>query len=335
MFFNKTEIQCWLARHLVCAGTSQQANAEGNPDMARKLSRLSTAIAVAAGAIGTQAAADDVVERTFAVQPGDQVVIDAQAASIDVTTWERSEVKIVVERADVFETLDFEQGDGTVTATARLEDRGWFRWIDWRDGSPHFQLTVPERQELNLRTSGGTIRVDGIEGTLAAHTSGGSIRAGRIDGAVDLHTSGGKVQVEHVAGAARAKTSGGSIRLGTVHGPVDAKTSGGSVEVAAAHGAIQAKTSGGSIRAAFAMQPEGPSSLRTSGGSITVRLAADLAFEINARTSGGSVSTDFPVKTTVEGKQRNNRLAGSLNGGGPELALRTSGGSIRLRRLDG
>ena len=303
--------------------------------MARKLSRLATAIAVAAGAAGSQAATAEVVERSFAVELGDQVVIDAQAASINVATWDRAEVKIVVERAEVYETLEFEQGDGTVTATARLEDRGWFRWLDWRDGSPHFNVTVPERQELNLRTSGGNIRVDGIEGTLAAHTSGGSIRAGRIEGAADLDTSGGKVQALHVAGPARAKTSGGSIRLGTVLGPVEARTSGGSVEVAAAHGAIQAKTSGGSIRAAFAAQPEGPSSLRTSGGSITVRLAEGLAFEVNARTSGGSVSTDFPVQTTVQGKQRNNRLAGRLGDGGPELALRTSGGSIRLRRQDG
>lgn len=302
--------------------------------MPRKLSRLSTALAVATGAVGGQAAADNVVERTFAVEPGDRVVIDAQAASINVAIWDRPEVKIVVERAEIYETLDFEQADDAVTATARLEDRGWFRWIDWGDRSPHFQLTVPERQQLNLRTSGGHIRVDSLEGALTARTSGGSIRAGRIDGAVDLRTSGGTVRVEHVAGSAHAKTSGGSIRLGTVLGPVEARTSGGSVDVAAAHGAIQAKTSGGSIRAAFAAQPDGPSLLRTSGGSITVRLAEDLAFEINARTSGGGVSTEFPVQTTVEGKQRDNRLAGSLNGGGPDLELRTSGGGIRLRRLE-
>jgi len=52
---------------------------------------------------------------------------------------------------------------------------------------------------------------------------------------------------------------------------------------------------------------------------------------LDAKTSGGRVHTDFPV--TVRGEISRRMLKAELNGGGPELYLRTSGGSIHIREL--
>jgi DUF4097 and DUF4098 domain-containing protein YvlB len=112
---------------------------------------------------------------------------------------------------------------------------------------------------------------------------------------------------------------------------VQAKTSGGSIKVDEALGPIDARTSGGSIRAQLSQQPQGPCQLRTSGGNVEVSLAADIGLQVDARTSGGRVSTDFPVVT--QGTLDKNSLKASINGGGPLMTLRTSGGSIRLRKL--
>ena len=109
-----------------------------------------------------------------------------------------------------------------------------------------------------------------------------------------------------------------------------AKTSGGSIKVDEVLGPIEARTSGGSIRAQLSQQPHGPCHLGTSGGNVEVSLAADIGLQVDARTSGGRVSTDFSVP---QGTLDKNSLKGSINGGGPLMTLRTSGGSIRLRKL--
>ena len=68
--------------------------------------------------------------------------------------------------------------------------------------------------------------------------------------------------------------------------------------------------------------------MTTSGGGIDVYLVKDVKVSVDASTSGGHVSTDFPI--TVQGKLQSSKLKGEINGGGPQLYLRTSGGSIDI-----
>ena len=53
-----------------------------------------------------------------------------------------------------------------------------------------------------------------------------------------------------------------------------------------------------------------------------------MALDVDAHTSGGKVIFDLPI--TVHGSNSRNELRGELNGGGPLLKLRSSGGSIKL-----
>lgn len=318
-----------------------------NTAWVRSLSALSACtLACAASAVAAQDDADDAVRRSFDVAPGERVVVDTEFANIDVETWDTPKVDIMVERPDRL-SLEFEQADGVVTVRGRKKGRSWTPW-NW-DRQPRFRLNVPYQQGLELRTSGGDITIDRLQGDVVARTSGGDVRIGDVDGHVDGKTSGGDVRIGSAQDTV-AKTSGGGIRIGAAQGDVSAttsggniqtdrvagdmvaKTSGGSIRIRGAHGAVQANTSGGSIEAEFVAQPGAPSELRTSGGSVTVYLPEDIALDVDARTSGGSVSTDFPV--TVDGELgTRNKLQTAINGGGPTMALRTSGGSIRLRRL--
>ena len=79
----------------------------------------------------------------------------------------------------------------------------------------------------------------------------------------------------------------------------------------------------------FAQQPQEDASLTTSGGSITARLPSDVAIDIDASTSGGRVKSEFDVS----GKVKKQRIRGKINGGGPELELHTSGGSVRVEKI--
>jgi hypothetical protein len=131
---------------------------------------------------------------------------------------------------------------------------------------------------------------------------------------LDLETSGGGISVADLSGDVRAQTSGGSIRIGRIDGAVSAQTSGGGIDLSGTSRDAQLSTSGGSI----------------SVGDVTVALAGELRLNLDASASGGTVRTDMPV--SVLGTIGKSEVKGSINGGGPVVTLRTSGGSIRLER---
>ncbi len=193
------------------------------------------------------------------------------------------------------------------------------------------EVTIPENYNVDIKTSGGSIYLDDLNGTAEAKTSGGSIKFGRISGNVIGKTSGGSIEVSDSNGDVVAKTSGGGITISKCNGSAEAYTSGGSIKIEEAHGTVNAKTSGGSIFAQLVADPKEDCSLSTSGGGITIELSKKINAYIDAKTSGGSVSTDFPVR--VKGTMKRNELKGEINSGGPKLLLRTSGGRIQIREI--
>jgi DUF4097 and DUF4098 domain-containing protein YvlB len=287
---------------------------------------------------------EDVITRSFDVSEGGALTMDVERASIEVDTQkgETVNVKVVLKaktssqsRAqEIFDDykIDFKHTGSDVTIEA-----------DWKGGKGffsggnrirvHFMVTVPVQYDLDLKTSGGSISVSDIEGEVEAKTSGGSLKFETVKGEVEGRTSGGSIKLEGCTGNADVKTSGGSIRIGKVHGEVKAYTSGGSISVDEVMGRINAHTSGGSISAYISKQPAGDCSLKTSGGSITAKLAEDIKVDVDAKTSGGRVKTDFPV-TIRAGELSKTKLQAQINGGGPELYLRTSGGNIRIQEID-
>jgi DUF4097 and DUF4098 domain-containing protein YvlB len=197
-------------------------------------------------------------------------------------------------------------------------------------------------------TAAGSITVRNVMGTVRAKTSGGSIKVGQSDAEAELdtaagsitigsanaglkaHTSGGSIEAGQLAGPARLETSAGSIRVRSSADAVQAHTSGGSIEIDEAKAAVQARTSAGSITLGFSAQPKEASELSTSGGTVTVKVADGLAFNVEARASGGHVSTELPITSTVVGEHKPQALKGTLNGGGPDLTLKTSAGNVRI-----
>ena len=330
-----------------------------------KLKKSGTVLAAALALVfAVPASADvrDTITKTFQVEAGGKLTIESDIGSIKVGSAEGDSVRIEVVREaetssdkkakDIFNdfVVDFEQRgkDVFVKADYRHDGFGGFWDRVFNRLRVEFIVTVPRVYDTDLRTSGGSISVDNVQGetrsktsggslhfdliagNIWGRTSGGSIRIGEVRGEVDVHTSGGGIQIERTKGRILARTSGGSIRIENAGGEVDAHTSGGSITVEEVLGAIKADTSGGSVTATITQQPQSDCSLTTSGGGITVYLAEEIAADLNARSSGGRVTTEFPV--TVQGEIRKNEIQAKLNGGGPELYLRTSGGSVHIKK---
>ena len=309
----------------------------------RQASAYTASVVVALMATGAVAETE---QRSFEASAGGRFVLDADWGRVEVETWDRDAVDVVVERTDELESLEFDEQEGTVSVRARRKERGVFGWFR-SDDAPLFQVSVPRRFDLDLTTAGGKIDIADIDGEVVARTAGGSLVVGEVAGSGHGRTAGGSIRIADATGAVDVGTSGGTIRLGRVGGPVHARTTGGSIHIddalgsVSAHttggsirlghvgGTLDAKTTGGSIRATLARQPEGDSRLRTTGGSIELAVSEDVGVDIDARTTGGRVSSD--LQTEVPVSQSKSALVSEVNGGGPKLTLRTTGGSIRLR----
>ncbi|MCK4835614.1 MAG: DUF4097 family beta strand repeat protein [Candidatus Aminicenantes bacterium] len=287
----------------------------------------------------------DTVEKSFQVSKGGNLIVQTDIGAIEVRSGQDDRVRVKViqkARANTRKkarrilkdfVLDMQQrGNDVIINGDYKRHKHWFSWFRRNRLRIRFEITVPPVYNVNLRTSGGSISVSNLEGQVESRTSGGSLHFGMINGPVFGKTSGGSIRLKGCVGDAEVRTSGGSITIGKVEGEVDAHTSGGSIRVEEVMGSIQASTSGGSIKASVSKQPEGDCRLTTSGGTIRLYLAEDIKLNIDARTSGGRVRTDFPV--TLEGELSRRKLYGKINGGGPEFYLRTSGGSIYIKRFE-
>jgi len=282
------------------------------------------------------------VERTFSVQPGVALKVSTFGGNITVSSSKENVVKIIAHEhiragndAEADEALKqvqltIEQRGNAVVATA---DHGHLGWRSGWGGDPvsvEFEVSVPADASADLRTSGGDIAVDSLIGAVTARTSGGDLKLGRIGGGLDAETSGGNIALDQGLARVRLSTSGGNIAVRQLLGPAEVKTSGGDIKIESAEGPVDAHTSGGDVRVGFEGPIRGDSSLSTSGGQVKAIVGKGAGFHLNAETSGGSVSAAGLAITIDHGGTGKSSLVGSVNGGGPELRLRTSGGDIDL-----
>jgi hypothetical protein len=295
---------------------------------------LALAFTLALATVSLHAATHNVLRKAFNVGEGGTLHLDAGAGDITVVTG-GSGVAIEVVRDAKNESyiekhhVTFAQNGNDVTVKTEYESA--FHFFNFGDDlRVKFNVRVPAHYNVDVNTSGGDIDLTGVDGKTDAHTSGGDIKAARITGDLSLHTSGGDITIDTVNGPAKVHTSGGSIDVHNIGGDLVAHTSGGSIKIDEARGAIDASTSGGSVTATFSAAPHAASKLSTSGGNIHVSLPAGAAVDLDAHSSGGDVETELPV--TIVGHHDENTLVGKINGGGPKLLLRTSGGDIEVRK---
>lgn len=233
-------------------------------------------------------------DQSFSVASGGTLYIDSDAGSIEVESHSLNTVDIqLLKRGENAD--EFEVSFEQDGNDIKVQGDKNSSWAGWGNTSLSIKyiVKVPEAYNLDLNTGGGSIGVEDIRGDIKAFTSGGSIDLGSIVGDVDVKTSGGSIRVEDVAGN------------------------------------LEARTSGGSVKASLSKQVTDSAKLITSGGSIVARLTPSMAVDLMASTSGGQVRSEFDVDGTV----KKNKIKGSINGGGPELTLRTSGGSVSIKKL--
>lgn len=221
-------------------------------------------------------------------------------------------------------SIDIKQSGNTISAIAEKTDSEWFNFAFGSSPSISFKVLVPRSMSTDLKTSGGSISLEGVKGNQQVKTSGGSLKLSNIEGSMDARTSGGSIQIANYQGMLKAHTSGGSIKLHDSRGDLTVHTSGGSISIDQVGGSVDASTSGGSITANL-LAVDKYLKLRTSGGSVKAVVPTGLGMNLDLK--GNKVNTRLQ---NFDGEVEKDRVKGSINGGGIDVVMATSGGSVNL-----
>ena len=270
----------------------------------------------------------DTIKKTFKVADGGNLEIEADRGNVEVRSIRGDEVRIIVERTvsvdrksdakEILEThkLDMAQKGDAVLLSSRVEQRR-FKYRSWKGGDKlqiRIVVEVPRRFEVVVTTGAGNVMVDDLNGQLDIRSGAGNVDVGDIDG-----------QVTVVSGS-------GVVNVGRVNGPVEVQTGAGNIEVVSVAGALSAVTGAGDVTAYIVEQPTADSKLASGAGNVTVFLSEDIGVKVDAMARG-NCTTDFPLQ--VEGRWMTKTLVGDLNGGGPDLAIKSAVGNVVLKKIRG
>lgn len=298
---------------------------------------------LAFGSLGPLHAIERAVEKTFPVEPGATLKFNTYRGGVIVDATDETQIRVQIrieagtEDAAVadrlFKNLDLQlssQGN-VVTVQARnpSESRAQFAWS--KTGLDlGFRIFVPRSCHVELTTTDGAITVGEIGGNLTAHSRSGIISCRRAGGDVRATSDTGEIVVSRCAGSVDLAVTRGAIRAGTIFGAARLTNGRGEIEIQNARGALTATTSGGDLSAGFSRQHRGGAVLKVDGGNIFAAIDPAAACEVQATVGfGGQIITSLPFTRSPNGNGKR-ALAGTLNGGGPLISFRASGGNVKL-----
>ena len=287
------------------------------------------AAGVAAGALALGGCVIDVEgheaveaeEHVFAVRGVPDVDLSTFDGRIEVRGWDRSEVRVVVEKRaanrERLEEIEIEAGQSgnRVRVAARRRDADGLRvtlslGANWR--GVRLIASVPRESNLVARTDDGRITVTDVSGTIEVSTDDGRIQGRGLSGSVRARTDDGSVRIEEVDGDVAAHTDDGSIHVAGVLTGLEASTDDGRIVVGAAPGSVM----------------RGDWDLHAEDGRVTVDLPRDFSALLDLATGDGRIRVDDRFGGNAgRGAEELRRVIG---GGGFVLRVRTDDGSIRV-----
>jgi len=251
---------------------------------------LATAVCVAALLAPSIAAAEtarEQIEETLAFAPGNRLTVTNTNGDIFIEPWDRDEALIVAKKRVKTRRGDANEALEELRVEIDADGRGieidtyypsWKKLFGWSEvsASVDYDIKVPRRADLNVRTTNGEVEINGINGEIVLRSTNGGLTVSDASGSVSAGTTNGAIQVEldsvDAASEMEFETTNGGIRL---YLPADIRTT------------LSARTTNGTIETDFPVSVRGTYrrnrlegeingggpvlELRTTNGSIRIR----------------------------------------------------------------
>lgn len=234
-----------------------------------------------------------------------------------------------------------------------------YNWVNFQKTS--FRIFLPKAFHSFCKTYGGSISLKNLtgnhtfdtwggnltlvssQGGFLGKTMGGKVESHQCSGQIELKTFGGNILLVKNEGEIRTSSKGGNIKIGGHKGKINCSTWGGNIEASEIVGDFECNTAGGNIRLKNMSGNVGAS---TKGGNITFEMAAVHQYAW-FDTAGGNIRATLPLGSPLDleiaahriyhppfqnfnGYASRRSLQGKLNGGGPNVTIKTSGGKVTL-----
>ena len=257
-------------------------------------------------------------QKSYPVSGKPSLTVSTGDASMEVHSCSCREIRIRVQwndrHSDEYTINEFQSGDH-VNFELKEKQRLGFHVGMHRE--PRVTVETPGELDLEARTSDGSLKVSGVNGTIA------------------LHTSDGAVEVSDVSGAVRLVASDGSIHMHNLTGTLESRSSDGHVSIEGKLSAVQVHTSDGALDLTLAegSQLTTSSRIEASDGSVKIRLPRTLAADLDIHTGDGHIDCQLPLTMSGYNSGGGHNIRGRLNAGGTPLTIHTSDGSVTIAAL--
>jgi DUF4097 and DUF4098 domain-containing protein YvlB len=284
------------------------------------------------------AAIADRIDKQIPVTPGQRFDVDLRTGgSLTIHGSDDNTAVVTVEREDrdagqTEVVVEATSGGGLRLATSFTGSRKTY------SANLRIDVRLPRRFNVQLRSAGGTVHLDGLEGEFKGLTNGGKLELTNLRGAADLKTLGGDINVASSNLSGKVSTNGGNVVLDGVEGGLQGHSLGGYVTNHGVRGAKEpiARTAsdpavmtsmGGNLEVEEA--PNG-AELKTMGGNVRVGRADKF---VKAHTMGGDIvieSVDGTVDAVTLGGNVTVTVAGTGAAGSHAVHLSSNAGELRL-----
>jgi DUF4097 and DUF4098 domain-containing protein YvlB len=255
---------------------------------------LLTAILTIAAAAANASTLDEAFDRTFDVRPGAVFSLTNTNGRITVRSWDQAKIKV-----HAIKHVESRDGDAA---------RGAMKALTIALSQPNGGLRIDTKYP---KSSEGIF--EWIAGTSVNLSVTYEVTVPRTMD-LQIEDTNGAIEANDVRGSHRIETTNGHITLVRCAGDLNAETTNGGIVAE-----LTTVTAGRVVR------------LETTNGNISARLPRTFAASLDASTTNGGIDSDLPVAT--RGSLSKHSLRGTINGGGPDLHLRTTNGSIRIKAI--
>jgi DUF4097 and DUF4098 domain-containing protein YvlB len=335
---------------------------------------------------------EETVQRN--IKPASTISVATDFGDITVLPEETSDIRVVAmksiggfgnesnakSRAD---QVKVEISESTGGYAVQLVDQTRGRHVRVR---VNLEVHVPKQAGADVRTTRGSIKVNGLAGTILADTQRGDleirdagkdvqvqIRSGdlqisNVKGNVRVQGRGSDLDISDVAGEAsiegeytgttrvknvaknvhflsqrtdltigalpgRMELDSGDLRVYDANGNITVTTSHKDIRMDNVNGRIQINNSKGDVELRLKDAPKDEIEVNNESARIDVTLPANSAFEIQASSRNGDADSGFSgpeLKQTNENSMA--RLEGKIGTRGPQIRLKTTYGTVSLRK---
>jgi DUF4097 and DUF4098 domain-containing protein YvlB len=252
-----------------------------------------TVLLILALTIGGRAAAAD-IDETRAADPDGQVTVSIISGSIEVSGWDRDEVRVTGTYEDDVEEFIFERDGGEVNIRIETPDRSFGNM----DVSAYLVIQVPENSELDIGTVSADIDVAGVRGEQQLQSVSGNVSAEAYDGNIEAGTVSGKVDVESAVdesdGEWGLSSVSGDVRATGLSGDLRAEVVSGEIEInGGSYSRVRAESVNGDIALSGGLVGDGRIDMESVNGGIDVVFTGPLSASFEIETFNGRIRNCF------------------------------------------